>query len=281
MAEPMYRQIADDLRRRIESGELRPGSQLPTELALRETYDNASRNTVRDAVKSLAHRGLVVTRPGQGTFVVDRIVPFTITMSTDPETGLGGGEGVAYMSEARARLRHPEATVPRVEIQSAPRMNAMIAEELQLDDGAQVVSRHQQLRIDGKPWSLQTSFYPMALVTLGAARLVEANNIEPGVVHYLGETLDLRQVGYQDKVNARAPDEVETSFFRLREGSAAVIETVRTAYDQSGKPLRCTVTVWAADRNRLVYNVGNVPEKIASLQQMDEPESISEPADGG
>jgi Transcriptional regulators len=262
MAEPMYRQIAEDLRSRIESGELKPGSQLPTELELREQYDNASRNTVRDAVKSLVHRGLVVTRPGQGTFVVDRIVPFAITMSTDASTGFGGGEGVAYMSQARAQLRVAEATVPRVEIQSAA---GAIAQELKIDKGASVVSRHQKLLIDSKPWSMQTSFYPMKFVELGAARLVEANNIEPGVVHYLGETLGLKQVGYQDKVSARPPNEGETSFFRLADGSAAaVIETVRTAYGSSGDPIRCTVTVWAADRNRLIYNVGDVPEEITS-----------------
>ena len=49
MPEPMYRQIADDLRQKIESGELGSGRQLPTELELRDQYE-ASRNTVRDAV---------------------------------------------------------------------------------------------------------------------------------------------------------------------------------------------------------------------------------------
>jgi DNA-binding GntR family transcriptional regulator len=48
----MYRLIADDLREQIESGELEPGQQLRTELELREVYD-ASRNTVRDAIKWL------------------------------------------------------------------------------------------------------------------------------------------------------------------------------------------------------------------------------------
>jgi GntR family transcriptional regulator len=95
MADPMYRQIADDLRRRIESGELGPGSQLPTELELRERYHNASRQTVRDAVRLLVHRGLVVTRPGQGTFVAERIVPFAITMSTDSDTGSGASRSAA------------------------------------------------------------------------------------------------------------------------------------------------------------------------------------------
>jgi DNA-binding GntR family transcriptional regulator len=36
MANPMYRQIAEDLREQIESGQLEPGQQLPTELELRD-----------------------------------------------------------------------------------------------------------------------------------------------------------------------------------------------------------------------------------------------------
>ncbi len=74
MAEPMYRQIADDLRRKIEAGELGRGSQLPTEIDLREQYD-ASRNTIRDAIRWLTTRGLVETRPGHGTYVTERIDP--------------------------------------------------------------------------------------------------------------------------------------------------------------------------------------------------------------
>jgi len=88
MAEPMYRQIADDLQHRIESGELAQGTQIPTEIDLREHYE-ASRNTVRDAIKWLITRGLVETRPGQGTFVVEKINPFVTTLTGDPETGRG------------------------------------------------------------------------------------------------------------------------------------------------------------------------------------------------
>src|ERR1700684_2171422 len=98
MVEPMYRQIADDLRRQIEEGTLAAGQQLGTELELREKY-NASRNTVRDAIKWLIARGLLETRPGQGTFVVERISPFVTTLTDDPETGLGGGEGYTYNKE--------------------------------------------------------------------------------------------------------------------------------------------------------------------------------------
>lgn len=43
-----------------------PGDQLQTELELRDRY-GAARNTVRDAVRMLVMRGLVETKPGQGS----------------------------------------------------------------------------------------------------------------------------------------------------------------------------------------------------------------------
>jgi len=64
MANPMYRQIAEDLRAQIEGGDLEPGQQLRTEIELRDHY-GASRNTIRDATKLLAAWGMVETRPGQ------------------------------------------------------------------------------------------------------------------------------------------------------------------------------------------------------------------------
>ena len=92
MAAPLYRQIADDLCEKIESGELAPGAQLPTELELRDQWDKASRNTVRDAIKWLSNRGLVVTQPGRGTFVVEKIKPFIVPLQPERSGGRWGEE---------------------------------------------------------------------------------------------------------------------------------------------------------------------------------------------
>ena len=94
MAGPLYRQIADQRRRMIESGDLKSGTQVPTEDQLMEEY-RASRNTVRGALKELATRNLVYTRHGKGTFVSERVRPIIITLTSDPETGRGGGEAAA------------------------------------------------------------------------------------------------------------------------------------------------------------------------------------------
>jgi GntR family transcriptional regulator len=260
MAEPTYWRIAQDLRQQMKSGKLRPGSQLPTELELREQYD-ASRNTIRDAIKWLANRALIETRPGKGTFVVERLAPFVTTLSADAETGLGGGEGKAALSEVKARGLEPSADVPDVGIKRA---DGIVAEELQVDEGTQLISRHQPRYIDGTPWSLQTSFYPMDLVAKGAARLLVAEDIAEGTVTYLKE-LGLAQVGYRDRFMVRLPDENEAKFFRLHDdGRISVVVIIRTGYADSPHglvPIRVTISVFPADRNQFVINV---PSELAA-----------------
>jgi GntR family transcriptional regulator len=252
---PIYRQIADDLRQQIESGALARGSQLPTELELRDRYE-ASRNTVRDAVKWLMNLGLVETRPGQGTFVVEKIDPFITNLSAELESGFGG-ESTAYASGVAARNRKLVTTTPRVEILQAV---GVIGSELGLDEGSAVVSRHQRRLIDGTPLSLQTTFYPMRLVEQGAVRLIQAVDMHAGVVRYLEDVLGIKQVGWRDKITVRPPDQNEAAFFKLPEdGRVAVFEILETGFDEQSRPIRLTVSVYPADRNQFTVSVGVVP----------------------
>jgi GntR family transcriptional regulator len=259
MPDPIYRQIAEDLRLKIESGELGHGDQLPTELELRQRYD-ASRNTVREAVKWLITRGLIQTRPGQGTFVAEKIDPYVTSLTVDPATGRDD-EGPVYLAEAMATPRKPILSDPRVEIQQA---SGVIASELGLAERSTVVSRSQRRYIGEAPWSLQTSFYPMTLVERGALKLIQAINIEEGTVAYLATELGLRQAGYRDKIMVRAPDAIDAAFFVMPDdGHVAVFEVLRTAFDDQGRPFRVTVSVYPADRNQFEVSVGSVPSDVA------------------
>jgi GntR family transcriptional regulator len=248
----MYQQIADDLRRQIDSGTLGRGSQLPTELELREQY-NASRNTIRDAIKRLTGQGLVETRPGQGTFVTMKVDPFVTVLTADPKVGFGGGEGATYLSQVSDEHRKPFATTPKVEVQTPP---AVLTGRLRVPPTAQVVSRHQERYIDDVLWSLQTSFYPMEFITQGATRLLMAEDITEGAVRYLADTIGLRQIGYRDWITARSPDDNEQKLFGLSHDST-VFEIFRTAFDQNKNPMRVTVTVFPADRNQFIVDVGD------------------------
>jgi GntR family transcriptional regulator len=61
-----YMQVADDVERRINDGEIT--AKLPAERELAEEYGVAY-TTVRRAMEILRERGMILTRHGRGTFV--------------------------------------------------------------------------------------------------------------------------------------------------------------------------------------------------------------------
>ena len=150
MTTPMYRDIAAQLRQRIESGEFASGSRLPTEQDLQAQY-GASRNTIREAIKQLTTLGLVETKPGQGTFVVPKVEAFVTTLTGDPETA------VDYTSGVLGKGGKATASAIQVEIQEA---SGRRRRYLGLEPGTEVISRHRKRYIDDLPWALETSFYP-------------------------------------------------------------------------------------------------------------------------
>jgi GntR family transcriptional regulator len=254
MRDPRYKEIASDLRAKIEGGALKRGAQLPTEKQLMAQY-SASRNTVRDAVRFVVNLGLVQTHAGRGSFVTRKIDPFVTTLGS----GSGvGGDTRQYRSDV-ARGEHKAVTSdPRIEVQEA-----RVAPELKLDPTESVVSRHQERFLDDQPSSLQTTFYPMQLVEDGAGKLLSPVNIEPGAVSYLTEVLGVKEIGWQDKVIVRAPDKEEAKFFDLADdGRVAIVEIRRTAFVEGGevRPLRLTVTTCPADRNQFLIRRGQVPD---------------------
>jgi GntR family transcriptional regulator len=286
MAPPLYQQILEDLRKRIERGAvppaghaqppaaadgpspqppdglpaaLGPGARLPTELELSEAY-KASRNTIREAIRRLISQGLVETRQGQGTFVARKIDPFVTYLSppSHPDTPVTGADPqhAAYLSEMSERPRKATHSVPDVRI-GVPVIE--VANRLRVEPDAQVVFRHQRRFIDGIPWSLQTTYYPMDFVTRGATAVLMAQDIQGGTVRYLADTLGVRQVGQRDWITARNPDKGEQDFFEIAHDTTVFV-IFRTGFDQDMKPMRVTVTIFPTDRNQFIFDSGEVPD---------------------
>lgn len=61
-------QVAQEIARRILAGHYPPGETIPVECALAEEF-GVSRSVLREAVKLLSAKGLLLTRPKLGTFV--------------------------------------------------------------------------------------------------------------------------------------------------------------------------------------------------------------------
>lgn len=67
-ATPVYVQVADILRVRIQSGQLQPDRPVPSESQLEQEFGIA-RGTARKAVALLRDEGLIVTVKGRGSYV--------------------------------------------------------------------------------------------------------------------------------------------------------------------------------------------------------------------
>ena len=65
---PVYRQIADEVRRCVAIGVLKPDEPLPASRKLADEL-NVNANTVQHAYRTLEHEGAVYVKRGLGTFV--------------------------------------------------------------------------------------------------------------------------------------------------------------------------------------------------------------------
>ena len=66
----IHEEVVAQIRELISQGRLKAGDQLPSERELSETF-KVSRTSVREALRTLETKGLIISRTGMGNFVAD------------------------------------------------------------------------------------------------------------------------------------------------------------------------------------------------------------------
>jgi GntR family transcriptional regulator len=247
-ATPLYRRIAADLREAIYAGRLRPGSQLPTEQDLGERY-KVSRNTVRLALGLLQNEGIITSTPGRGTFVRDRAVLTYYASRAEAADRPNDWHTDAYFTEVRTQGREPSQSFD-MRIDPA---SLAVAQRLAVEEGEAVVVRRMIRYVDGEPWSIQDSAYPMDIAQ--QCGLLVPHDIPRGTVAQMADHGHV-EIGHVDEITTRMPTPEEAQTLNLGSGVPVLIYA-RTAYTKQ-RPVRLTETVFAGDRNRLVYELGQL-----------------------
>jgi len=244
---PLYRRIAGELRTAIRSGKLPPGSQVPTEPELAEQY-GVSRGTVRVAVAELVSEGLVERSTRRGTIVRDLapVTYYATRAESDRPAAGAAAAGDAYIDEVRGQGRRP---TQQLEVRVTEATDE-IAARLWTGEGGTVVLRRCWRYVDGRPWSIQDSYYPQDVAE--AAGLLEPGDIAGGTIRRMANAGHV-EVGYVDEITARPATTEEARWLELGRGAAALVY-VRTAYT-TARPVRLTTTVFGGDRQRLVYEL--------------------------
>jgi len=223
-AKPAWVQIEEGLADRIESGRLAAGERLPAERDLALAL-SVSRMTVRQALASLAARGLVERGVGRGTFVresprvvhdLTRVAGFT---EEAERQGLEAGALILSTDEQRA--------------------SAQVAQMLGIEAGAPVV-RLERVRLGGdQPITLEDSWVPAEHFP----GLLE-HDLSGSLYALMREHYELAPVSATERLEPVAARAHEAAALGVPEGSPLMlVERVAFAADD-------TAVEFARDRHR-------------------------------
>ena len=113
---PLYMQIAEDIKSKIERKELEANARIPTDLELSEAY-GVSRITIRKALELLVEDEILVRRQRIGTFVSDKKVSRSLNsfMGFSQSCELSGGRpGTKFLSAELVKAKTSDVKALRL-----------------------------------------------------------------------------------------------------------------------------------------------------------------------
>ncbi|MFJ8110410.1 GntR family transcriptional regulator [Streptomyces sp. NPDC096132] len=241
---PLYLRVAEELQARIESGELVPGTRLPSVAEISRQYGGVSNSIASKAYKVLVDEGLVVSRHGAGHYVRSPDTPELLVRrhrrrSEDSPFAEGAAE-----QGAAGTWRHESTTAQASDV---------VAARLGITAGAAVMHTSYVYLADERPVQLAESWEPLDLTGQSLIALPEV-----GPYAGVGVAARMRVLGIDvddpvERVRARTATRAEAQTLGMTPpGPVLAIE--RTYYDQAtGRAVETADIVMRGDRWVSVY----------------------------
>ncbi|WP_079474738.1 GntR family transcriptional regulator [Marinococcus halophilus] len=222
---PIYYQIQEMIREKLENGEWPPGYMLPSERIFAEEFD-VSRMTVRQAVTELVSEQLLTREKGKGTFVAEPKLEQTLQGLT------------SFTEDMKARGMKASSELQLFQMEEADTATARL---LQLEGRS--VYRMERLRLaDHKPMALENS-YLNADMFPGLGEEAASGSIYNRLEQEYGIT-----IGSADQsLEASLASEREAELLGIVPG-APVLLISRTTYTADGAPFEHVISSYRGDR---------------------------------
>jgi DNA-binding GntR family transcriptional regulator len=225
--EVRYRAIADELRGRVECGELGAGRLLPSESELSRAHA-VSRVTVRKALELLRDEGLIDARQGFGWFV-----------ATDPVRQALGRLGTIEDQLGQLGLTSERRVVGFRFVSSPDRVRQVL--------GVDTVLEVRRVNLaDGQPFARVTVWCPEAV----GARLSRAEVERTPFYELVGVPIG----GATQTIGAAAANAADADLLAVPAGSP-VLRCERVTRDMEDRPLLVSEHVFPAHRTEFVVDL--------------------------
>lgn len=229
---PLYIQLEELIRNKIENGDWKPHTAIPSESELNRIY-NVSRMTIRSACSQLVQEGRLYRVPGKGTFVADAKI----------ET-----ESLAYMG-FREQLEQMGYEI-ETEVLGIDYIKAggRIARSLQIDDGTSIVEIKRLRFLKGDPISLHYSYIDEQLCSTFIEKQLEEEQLCVLLEHEHG----LKPLKGVETLESTSATEKEGVLFSVNPGHPLLI-LENVLYDQRNHPYEYSKVIFRGDKIKLRY----------------------------
>ena len=236
-AAPLWRQIADRLRRSIAMGEFRPGDVLPSETEINATFQ-VSRATARASLERLRQEGLISRQSGRGSIVLA------------PKVEQPVNELASFSEDMRRRgLRPSYSTFSAAEAL----VRGEAAEALALRDGAPAFQIRRLLLADDEPIGMSESW--LAPWVLAAGRQPTPDELDAGSLYeWLARVCGQKIAGAREFVEAALADAGMARRLEVAPGSALLVAR-RRSHAADGRPIEYATMHYRADRYRFIIEL--------------------------
>ncbi|MGW0008053.1 GntR family transcriptional regulator, partial [Nocardia grenadensis] len=236
--------VAEELRAKIESGELARGDKLPSEREICQQW-GISGITARAAVNVLRGEGLVQSIRGSGTLVRKE----TPLVRIAPERYFRPHAKPTYVREAERAGKALSMDHETTEVPAA--LN--IAERLGIPEGSPVSQTSYAIRMGGRMVSMSHAWEPLSIT-----RGTEIEHPHNGPHADRGIVPRFDAIGYRvDEVEEipipRNPTPAEMRQLEIPAGQPVV--EIRQTFRASGVPVETADIIFAADRYELHYKM--------------------------
>lgn len=230
--EPLYYQIREDIREKINSNEYPANSMIPSEAELCEHY-GVSRVTVRRAVLDLVQEGLLTRGKGKGTFVSENY-------------GLTHMNGLqSFTQELLGLNMRPSAKLLSCRIRVADQSLRNI---MDLREGEKIATISRLRLVNGEPCMVEVMNFPYALVSG-----IEKDNLEDSIYHLLKGKYQQEVVSAKDIMEPIIIGEYESGLLELKTPSAG-LRTNRVGYDAEHRVIEYSTHIIPGKKCTLVFD---------------------------
>jgi GntR family transcriptional regulator len=242
-----HRQIASVLRGKIRRGDWAAGEQLPSIPAMAAMF-GVAKQTIQRTVDQLRIEGLLITKPGSGTYV--RGTRRRLNRLSRGRYGAHRG----YHADLAARYRQQLTEVGR----ALP--PAEVADALGVSDNTELIVRRYLVRTQenavemGASWLLPRDAAGTSLERFEAFGRPLYQEVE--------EVTGRRYTTATDTLSARLPTREEAELLQIRPDTP-VLHLLHVAYDAEHRPLEAAQATWPGPMTTLVeeYQVpGPLPD---------------------